>query len=167
MADFTITWVGDKPPHTYKGNATYSVAVRDDASGAENRKVKLEQSEGDAAPTVGQKLAGVELQPHPRFDDAKLISLAGGAAPQRAAAPAASAGRTDAVGASIERQTSAKAATAYVALAVAAGKITTEEAFDLIGKTTEVVYDAIQGKAKQAEAQKPEAAADEGDDIPF
>ena len=59
MADFTITWVGDKPPHTYKGNATYSVAVRDDASGAENRKVKLEQSESDAAPTVGQKLVFV------------------------------------------------------------------------------------------------------------
>jgi hypothetical protein len=162
MAEFTITWVGDKV-HDFKDRRTYSVSVRDGA-GNESRKVKLELPQSDPAPTVGAVIEGA-LNPHPRFDDAKLLVPGGSAA-----APSSGAAVSNDRSRSIERQTSAKAATGLVSSMVSAGRLETDEQVQAaLAKFTEMIFAVIQEAAeKPAAAPAPVDSKEDPDaDIPF
>lgn len=178
MADYTVTWRGDKPRsfNTKAGEPRRScrIAVRDEAG---NRITKLElvRPANEDMPEVNDVLTG-EIVPHPRFSDLQRLVEGVGGEGSPSTNGGGSLGNSPSVATSrdtiIERQTCLKAAAVVVSSLVATGNAKESDVPKLLATFTEAGVDALRGRADEGgtddkAAPSPAPATGVDDDIPF
>lgn len=163
--NYTIDWVGDRFRDWGDDRRTWTISVKDQ-NGNEIRKVKWDRGQNDPAPQVGDTIEG-SVDPHPRFDDAKIFN-AGASAPSTSSAPA-QAGTGGDRSRSIERQVAAKTAGVIVSAMIGAKMVDSPQAVAAeIKAMTETVVAAIDGKTEAPKTEAPKAeTGGVDDDIPF
>lgn len=174
MANFQVTWVGDKVrEYTTKGGQSYKscrLAVRDE-NGNRITKLELSRPADRELPAVGDELQG-GIKPHAKFDDLSVFTegATGEASTTVGGGGSLSAPADTSRDRSIERQVAAKTAGVVVSAMVGAGLLDSPMAVQAeIKSMTETVVDAIRGRdnSEGKPEEKAEGGTDLDSDIPF
>lgn len=175
MAEYTLTWKGDKV-RDYKTKAgepyrSCRIAVRDEA-GNRITKLELTRPANEDLPEVGDVLTG-RIENHPRFSDLQRF-VVGEGSPSTNGGGAL--GNSPSVATSrdtiIERQTCLKAAAVVVSSLVATGNAKESDVPSLLATFTEAGMDALRGRQDEGGTDNgavpiPAPATGVDDDIPF
>lgn len=173
MANFQVTWVGDKVrEYTTKGGQSYKscrLAVRDE-NGNRITKLELSRPADRELPAVGDELQG-GIKPHAKFDDLSVFTegATGEASTTVGGGGSLSSSADTSRDKSIERQVSLKVAGVIVASYAAIGAIKPEQVDEYLAKFTEAGVGAIRGRAESEgkPEEKVEGGTDLDSDIPF
>ena len=173
MANFQVTWVGDKVrEYTTKSGQSYKscrLAVRDE-NGNHITKLELSRPADRALPAVGDEIAG-GIKPHAKFDDLSVFveGATGEASTTTSGGGSLSAPADTSRDEAIGKQVALKVAGIAVASYIGQGLIKPEQFGEYLDKFTQAGVDTLRGRTEPEgkPEEKAEGGTDLDSDIPF